>query len=293
MRFPKSLERAAGAIALAGALFFGGLKKADAEAYLYGQANYGLELGLSSVGEIQSIPEYMRYVPIHPDDTYAREEDNGIIEYTERELPQFHPVLNAEAGIGLQGGLFDFHAGPKLELILVSSLDSAFKERNYTNYPGTDIRGYGAALTYYSAFVGNPSPFVTLGADARLSLKLFEKESGSSYTKVEGFLEYSGSFSPTRFILKNGWDRFDEHEIDKTYDFELADIINHALKFGVSYTPMSFKNNKGFSFSVSWFGEVYYPQIIKKTSFADEIGFNTSPCFMFGVEMDTRIRTKK
>jgi hypothetical protein len=75
--------------------------------------------------------------PIADDEVYVRDRFGGFF--------RIGPKLNL-------GGIY---IKPGIELEISGSQNPETPERNYTNYPGTNQRGYGAALTYYKI---NPPP---------------------------------------------------------------------------------------------------------------------------------------
>jgi len=182
----------------------------------------------SAICKVSNVPERLRYAPIHPDDDYASEEDNGVI--AEKEVKRipfysfpspyvsfglFRKFDKMNLSVGVRGGyyfpepsLFDLRGKTTLKTI---------SERNYTNYPGTDKRGSGAALTYYGLANGDLSHYNDV-------YSFFISPSISPF-----YFEYSSELS--HLYLTRGWDRYNSLEVWK--GSKLAEVITHNFIFGV------------------------------------------------------------
>jgi hypothetical protein len=102
-------------------------------------------------------------------------------------------------------------------------------ERNYTNAPGTDQRGLGAALTYYRVEEGDNFIFMP-GYSLRILYTIEEKKKAD----IRLFLEYGTGFAKVPVAIETGWDRFDELETYKNYDLT-GRLAYHCIKFGWQY----------------------------------------------------------
>ncbi|MCX6706580.1 MAG: hypothetical protein NT001_00345 [Candidatus Woesearchaeota archaeon] len=182
----------------------------------------GLEPRMSNpIREIKNIPEDIRFVRIHPDDDYADPNDNGPIQDSYMRGP---PLIEFRAlKIGLETELID-----KVYLDLYGELDlnimsrGEINERNYTNHPGTDKRGYGAALTY-NAPNFTPIPIIEERVDLRFPLNDTWRM-GLGF----GYREYD-------LVIEKGWDRNDDYEVDERV--KIADIEETAYYLSMMYVP--------------------------------------------------------
>jgi len=267
MKLPKCLDKIVKVAALGSALLFTPLQ-ANSDFYFYGNLGLGLEAG-TPTAQVQTVPLEIRDVPAHPDDSSL-----SIAPIKDSEVTHFPYTLNLEAkvGVGFEGDNFDIRIGPKAGLVLTGNFSWPI-ERNYTNDPGSDTRGTGAALTYYN-LQKEGLAFIP-GASARVSIPLGNQ--------LIGFAEYSVDFLHQLF-MENGWDRYDKFEVRKTY--KLADLIDHTIKVGINF-PMG----PEFASGEAYIG-VTIPQIIDKTDLADETKLEVSPSFLVGLKFGLDVNTK-
>jgi hypothetical protein len=276
----KSLGKILTASVLGLGLLFTPVKKSDAgEFYFYGTLLYGPKTAdASRATQIDSVPNYIRDVPAHPDDLWkvnpedvAPISDAGLMFSTISSSSLVS--INLNVGVGYRDDIFDFTLGPKLSF---SSLDRygslSIKERNYTNHPGTEDRSVGAALTYYG-FDFESLP-LSLGALARASLA-FDISEGNKVLFFKPFIGYSATYSPSHFFVENGWDRYGHLEQKEKY--KLTDgFINHSIEGGISFSLPGF--------SLELFSGIDIPQTLN-TTLGNETGFryDSTPNFFAGV----------
>lgn len=170
-------------------------------------------------------PEYMRYIPIHPNDWHAHELDNAPIENGITIFPNALSIpLYGELGpqISFSNIKMRFKTGMSLELMnivypLVGLISHPFdgipqmnmKERDYLLNPGSSKRGYGTALTYYRVYTQLKRKFPHYyGAEIEIGIK--EKEVLSLLLGWEEIASYD-------LFLENGWDRYDSLQVRETF----------------------------------------------------------------------------
>ncbi|MFA5070920.1 MAG: hypothetical protein WC511_00950 [Candidatus Pacearchaeota archaeon] len=228
----KSLtKKLLGAVAGIG-LFLTPVQKNSAEIYGFLGAGYGHETQGNYSASVDSVPEIVRDVPAHPDDFYkTRPQDVGPIADTDFDLPFSGRGMNVElkAGVGIRKGIFDFKLGPKISLSSKEDVVSSIKERNYLNHPGTEERGYGAALTYYKMKSESTSD-IPFGGLAEFSLN-FDLSDGHGLCLLNPFVEYSFLVIPKEFYFETGWDRHDSLEKRKSYKIT-PNLLSHTAKAG-------------------------------------------------------------
>ena len=184
---------------------------------------------------VDEMPLDFRSVPIHSDDGYARLENWGPVENEKYDRDHWLSIDYAylwqlndrwSCGMGLVW-ILDFWEDFGKE-----------SRRNYTNNPGTDRRGYGAALT-----------FVSTGVRGLLEIEGGETDTGSllnftpkfivEYKLGNGF-NFGLSASYHRFVALRGWDRWNSFEIDDKetlahiYPITL-DLTFKFINVGISY----------------------------------------------------------
>jgi len=283
MEFPKTLTRLIGAALVGIPLFFVNPPKATGEElYFEGGIDSEFDIGATPSFQITNIPEYIRDVPKHPDDNYAL--DSNVAPISDDAITLSDSLrgrLEGKVGIGVKGNWYDF----KLDARAGFTLDSAseIRERNYTNHPGTNLSGTGAALTYYRIFINEDiSPL--FGADAKFSVKL-PKFNHSDETEWNCFVEYSADFF-NKLYIENGWDRYGSLQVNDSY--EIASIIDHIIKAGVTRVCLG----KPLEFSSEFFAGVDFPQLIK-TDAGSQIGITIYPSLIVGAKLSVGLNTKK
>ncbi|MCL5018495.1 MAG: hypothetical protein M1416_01870 [Candidatus Pacearchaeota archaeon] len=269
----KNLARILSAAVLSAGLFFTPAKKTDAgEFYLFGNLVYGPKTDVTRTAQVDSVPEYIRDVPAHSDDLWkvnpsdvAPISDSSFnFSTASNELLN----LNLDIGAGYRDDIFDFKIGPRLGYSFGRSItpsdawvfDIPVKERNYTNHPGTEDRSVGAALTYYGCnFESFP---LSIGASTRASLA-FDISEGNEIFFIKPFIEYSAMYSPSHFVIENGWDRYGGLETKDTFNLTNGSI-NHSIEGGIGFSAPGF--------SVEIFSAIDIPQVLT-TSLGNETGF--------------------
>jgi hypothetical protein len=239
MSIGKSLARILAPIAVVGALAFGNVNEVMAKPiHPYVSLDfdaYSHFADPSMTGNFLSIPEYVRDVPKHPDDDYALDSNVAPIKDTSPSylIPLDKPPFELRALVGIEKNGFDLSLGPSMligspEVPYSIDFEGYHVGRNYTNYPGTDIRGYDAALTYYS--VQGLSRKFSFGFFSRLSYKVLEICTPKMYSplSLNLFAEYSINPMTSTLKIENGWDRYDSYEIKDTYHLDTKFIRQYA-----------------------------------------------------------------
>ena len=227
--------------------------------------------------EVSNVPERLRYVPIHADDTYASEENNGIIPNKTVKRKPFYFLINPSISLGAiyETGKINLEIGAKAEYHLLEpsfftlrnpkNVFKTFTERNYTNYPGTDIRGEGAALTYYGLANGDISKHND-------EYSIFVRPS-----IYPVYLEYELELS--HLFLTRGWDR--NNSLVTWKSSKLADILTHNFILGVRNFGLGEVGiGKNIHAPIDLSFGVSFPQPIK-TSLGKEVDLKTKPHFFF------------
>jgi hypothetical protein len=168
-------------------------------------------------GAVASVPESVRTVPIHPDDTYASPSDNGAIASKENRAEPYFGLISLEVGLKIARPGEGEDRLEKQSLALKVGLGADFginggvrlNERNYTNAPGTATRGYGAALTYYDI---GAAPLV---AQLVVVPKVFGELDWKNFLIREQLVAYETA-------VNTGWDRNDGLEARESYTLGLT-----------------------------------------------------------------------
>jgi hypothetical protein len=203
------------------------LSEARAEEPKKGEYEFFANVGLTaqvepSCGVLRSTSLKVRDASAHSED-YVTRGSLAPIEDTALDMPESSIYAELNAGISKEDEDYGLSAGLGIKWRLISELK--IKERNYTSAPGTETRGYGAALTYYG-FAEDPTDLIFVpGIFARASKMINKKD--SFFDKL--YLEYRLDFSSLN--AANGWDRW--ANLEKNESFKLADIMEHTLKIGI------------------------------------------------------------
>jgi hypothetical protein len=198
---------------------------------------------------VASVPESVRTVPIHPDDTYALPSDNGAIASKDNRAEPIFNLLALEIGVKIARLGEGEDRLEKQRLALKVGLGADFginggvrlNERNYTNAPGTATRGYGAALTYYDI---GAAPLVE-------QLVVVPKAFGELDWKTLLIREQVVAYETA---VNTGWDRYDGLEANKSYTLgvtlEAQTVV--GLRWGADLSESSHAELRligGFAFS--------------------------------------------
>ena len=180
--------------------------------------------------KVQQMPLDFRSVPIHHDDSYALPSNWGPIK--NEEYARDHWVSLDYAYLWN----LDDHWSLGLGLVWILDFWDSFGDesrRNYTNRPGTETRGYGAALTFASTGVRGLLE-IGDGKDDFGSILNFSPQIVLEYAfDKEKKSRLSLSVSYHRFVALNGWDRYDAFEV---YDKKnLADIFPVTLSYSYRF----------------------------------------------------------
>ena len=224
-----------------------------------------------------SLSESARTVPIHPDDTYANPKNNGPIEDVLTGLSFQNVKLRIGAEATHNNFIANFGLGAGIAFVTYNT-EYDFAERNYTNNPGTDQRGYGAALTNYF-LQGDGTAGLLFNPFIRLGYKI--KTKPASYTDINLFTEYSPEFISFNTDLKTGWDRYDRFE-----EFEKRTVktsfTNHFIKVGIGM-PSKTPKETPLGLTPEIYVGLGIPQFTKEEQ---GITFSNSLCFGVTLKVD-------
>ncbi len=173
-----------------------------------------------------TVPLSIRDVPIHLDDDYANPKDNAPIEDKSFNLDNSIFVVSLNGSYSKSfANKVNFNLGLNLNF---GWNERIFKERNYTNYPGTNQRGYGAALTYYKL---NPRYLFKFNSWIRPEISSELEVAISKASKIKlGYKLYN-----EKLVGINGWDRYNGLEVNKRYT--LTDMILERFELGFAWSP--------------------------------------------------------
>lgn len=192
--------------------------KARPFAKLYGDLSFS-----SPVKEVSNVPESFRNVPIHSDDF-----DWGQGDAIKDDSAKVVPLIDYKF---LKGGLetkignigLDLYANLSFNIsyLMPFSHDGWGGEVNERNYQGgglgTDNRGYGTALTYWTA---NYAPILIPGFNTDLSFPIAEN--------VDMII--GGGIRNYKLQAERGWDRY--NALDKKDCLKIADITEKSIYLG-------------------------------------------------------------
>lgn len=192
-------------------------------------------LNTNTFARVSTVPEVVRFVPNHKDDSSANE---GPIEDPSLDYGSWSFVWDLNAGLGYRTGSIDVRIGGNLDIMVVDKGEDNRNSRNYTNAVGTENRGFGAALTYYAFSKGS---FLDIfghayGGFSRIGYSFWRNRANLSQTRGAIFVEYDLDFS--NLSLENGWDRFDS--LDTNRVFKLAGLTSHTFKLGLEVQESGF-----------------------------------------------------
>ena len=180
---------------------------------------------------LENIPLVVRDVPKHPDDGYASDQDVKPIHDKEFVYFDNYVTGNLRMGLGLIWPKGYIAIGIEELMGINNHAGDSRLERNYTNYPGTGMRGEGAALTYYGIESEGPA-----GIFFRYSGPILRNDSGV-VNGASFILDYN--YYPSKLKMSNGWDRWDRYE--KWKDFDAGKVETHMLSIGVLYYNYMFQ----------------------------------------------------
>lgn len=158
------------------------------------------------VSHVKNIPEYIRNVPMHPDDYYADKKNQGPIKDGVRVNPMVEIPFKAGISIETKSGVSLDISGKISHPV---GLFVYRNERNYTNDVGSDNRGEGAALTYYDAAYG-PTFIPGINLDVYVPLSKTESKNLGAVVGA-GYRKYD-------LDINTGRDRFDKCEHLRQYN---------------------------------------------------------------------------
>ncbi len=204
-----------------------------------------LVVGSCNVGsmmQLKNIPVDIRNVPRHPSDDVPPG-NMGPIEVSNMSDAHFwwKPcVLFLNAGFGTSR--FDISCGTFGSFDMTSQTPT---ERNYTNYPGSSVRGLGAALT----FIRLDNSRWHYGYTASLEIKM-KNDLGLSFMYLRDWEHVS---------IVTGWDRYDDTEKYNTYSIGTFShqqfLIGPEYRENAEYFRLSFGYSLNSVSSVSSWGQ--------------------------------------
>jgi len=197
--------------------------------------------------KIANIPLIIRDVPKHPDDDYANDKDVAPVKDETLKMPDRISLINGKFGgkISFLEEKLSLNVGVETDLeikltsLLLENNDRPdLKERNYTNHPGTNTKGEGAALTFYdvtSAFLANWNTFIKPQVFSEIEINI---------PKRGELIKIGYGLYLEKLVARNGWDRWNALEVKEKY--HLANLL--IGKPYVSICAFSY-NNKGMKIS--------------------------------------------
>jgi hypothetical protein len=174
--------------------------------------------------KIANFPLIIRDVPKHPNDDYANDKDVAPIKDDTLKVSDRISFINGKFGgtvsfleekINLSVGV-DIDLGIKCTTFLSYNESPDLQERNYTNHPGTNTRGEGAALTFYdvnSAFIANWNTFIKPQIFSEIKINIRDGEP----------LRLGYGLYSEKIVGRNGWDRWNSLEVKEK--FPLANLL--------------------------------------------------------------------
>lgn len=199
--------------------------------------------------KVTNMPLAIRDVPIHSDDSWGKPGPISKISYPIKTIASFDaPIITCRTKkmkLALRGQwfLFPHH----------SLYDNAL--RNYTNAPGTETRGYGAALTFCGVETRGIIP--TIGQAGFFDLFVnVSPEILASFPVSEDF-SINTSISYFKIQAVTGWDRYDNLEVKDTYN------LANCYPIGIS------ANYKGLAVGLKFLN-------MQRTELGNQAGIETS-----------------
>ncbi len=213
---------------------------------------------------VEKMPLEIRSVPIHPDDGYADPKNWAPID---RLRYPSYGLLNFGGGYVLHNDDIRFCA----EVFFIFDLSTS-QERNYTNAPGTETRGYGAALTYLTfeqRGIISPSKYALLDFLDNISPEI----SGDLKLSEKNQIYLGARISLFQAQAENGWDRFDQSQINQI--FSLGEYLPVSVYLRCHNVSLG----------------VYYPVQIKLTDVGREAGIRIYPTLIIKTEFGSSIKS--
>ncbi len=163
----------------------------------------------------KNIPEYMRDVPIHPDDGGGKA---GVIS----DGIKIYPLMDFALKTGLS---FETKSGASLNVSGRFSIPASGypKERDYMVNIGEDKKSEGSALTYYAVGYG-PIVIPGIDADIYIPIKPIDSEVNLGAIVGAGYRKYD-------LEVQTGWDRFSNFQGRR--DYKIGDVEEKSFYTGV------------------------------------------------------------
>jgi len=207
-------------------------------------AAVGFGIRYATLGyKVNNMPSDFRLVPIHSDDGYTSPEKNGHIEqtkYTRNGWLSLEVELHQE-----KEQIKNLHWGISFVWIMHAMSDNVAL-RNYTNAPGTETRGYGAALTFATTGIQGLLPKISDDNSINFLFNWTPKIFVDYYLNEKDlFNKFRLSLSYHKFTAINGWDRYDHYEFNdiKTlaHIYPLSAELNIWKYYAIGITYNLFK----------------------------------------------------
>jgi len=173
--------------------------------------------------KVSNVPKSIRHVPIHKRDGYASRSNNGPIKDSSAKLPILMELGLLKAGVKKnlsEDVRLNAYADLSLNFntILKMGFGGEINRRNYTNHPGTSQRGYGAALTYWTA---DYRPLFIPGFKADVE---FSVDDSTNMIIGCGYRIYD-------IVVQTGWDRYDKFEVRRNHS--VAELHERSIYLGL------------------------------------------------------------
>jgi len=236
----------------------------------------GIRYETSLINEIKNMPLKIRDVPKHPGDIDVPDENIAPIEDASIKLYD-RISIGTKTGINLYPhNKFKIGLGFGLDLDLNAPLllgrfkyddRKDTRKRNYTTQPGTDKRGYNAALTYYqvhSTFGPNWNDCIIPSIYSEIEFRVTDKV---------GFALGCNIYKQT-LTAENGWDRGNSLEPRKKYNLANLTIVKPC-------TSLRFYNEKTEQYIALELG-LFNLRTNKPTDIGKEININFNDLAVFG-----------
>ncbi len=241
-------------------------KEAGSQPYLYFGGNLYFNGDLSSTTEVETVPEDIRTVPEHLEDSALQRQ--YIIEDKSISSKQENLGIEGKFGLGVRSGKMDLRIGLTLkgQTLLIPQTEH-YSNANEKNYKG-EGRTKGAALIYNFLDRKNFCPGISI--ELGQNKNIFGQEKDASIAKWSIYY----SLGLTEISVENGWDRYGHFEPKD--DYKLAEVITQAIRLN-----WELLTNDGSSKGL--YVEVTIPSIIDQTTLAEQTKFKVTPSLSIGL----------
>lgn len=230
---------------------------------------------------LENIPYEIRNVPKHHDD-YVPNSNMGPIDIdVMKQSRLWLTPITLLMSVGLAKDACELESGGFVSVNITAQKNT---ERNYTSAPGTNTRGYGAALTYIKL---NDVSY-TYGYFATFRAKVGHVKKDSKMFRDKNVYLFAGyNKSWETLSIKTGWDRYDK--LERYKKFNVGYFTNNQIEIGNELRD--YNNYFKISFGYGW-GE-----ISSLTNWGNAMDI-TTPSHLFvkmviGLKSDSRDQKKK